>query len=139
MWSTAAVAPEDQLDRAAAKKVLRRSLALARPVRRDVLVSVALIAALHRCARWPGPTLVRYAIDHGLTPPTDIRAVNVAVVAYIAVTVVAYFLGRAQQLTINRAGEGFLPRPAGHARSATCCGSRCRSTTARRRASWCPA
>ena len=55
-----------------------------------------------------GPTLVRFAIDHGLTPPTDVRAVNVAVVAYVVVMIVAYFLGRAQQLTINRAGEGFL-------------------------------
>ena len=80
MWSTAAVAPEDQLDRAAAKKVLRRSLALARPVRRDVLMSVALIAASTVCTL-AGPTLVRFAIDHGLTPPTDVRAVNVAVVA----------------------------------------------------------
>ena len=107
MWSTAAVAPEDQLDRAAAKKVLRRSLALARPVRRDVLVSVALIAVSTVCTL-AGPTLVRFAIDHGLTPPMDIRAVNVAVVAYVAVVIVGYFLGRAQQLTINRAGEGFL-------------------------------
>jgi ATP-binding cassette subfamily B protein len=107
MWSTAAVAPEDQLDRAAAKKVLRRSIALARPVRRDVLLSVALIAASTVCTL-AGPTLVRFAIDHGLTPPTDIRAVNVAVAAYVVVVIVAYFLGRAQQLTINRAGEGFL-------------------------------
>ncbi len=107
MWSTAAVAPEDQLDRAAAKKVLRRSLALARPVRRDVLMSVALIAASTVCTL-AGPTLVRFAIDHGLTPPTDVRAVNVAVVAWVVVMIVAYFLGRAQQLTINRAGEGFL-------------------------------
>src|SRR4029453_179807 len=110
MWSTAAVAPEDQLDRAAAKKVLRRSIALARPVRRDVLVAVGLLAAPTVCTR-AGPTLVRFAIDHGLTPPTDLRAVNVAVAAYVAVVIVAYFPGRAQRLTINRAGEGFRPHP----------------------------
>jgi ATP-binding cassette, subfamily B, bacterial len=107
MWGTAAVLPEDHLDRAATKRVLRRSLAMARPVRRDLVVSVGLIAGTTLCTL-AGPTLVRYAIDHGLTPPTNLRAVNVAVVAYIAVTVVAYFLGRAQLLTINRAGEGFL-------------------------------
>ena len=107
MWGTAAVPPEDHLDRAATKRVLRRSLAMARPIRRDLVVSVGLIAGTTLCTL-AGPTLVRYAIDHGLTPPTNLRAVNVAVVAYIAVTVVAYFLGRAQLLTINRAGEGFL-------------------------------
>ena len=107
VWSTAAVAPEDQLDRVAAKRVLRRSMALARPVRRDVVLSVVLIAASTLCTL-AGPTLVRYAIDHGLTPPMNVAAVNIAVAGYIAVTVIAYFIGRAQQLTINRAGEGFL-------------------------------
>ena len=33
---------------------------------------------------------------------------NVAVGLYVVVVIVAYFIGRAQQLTINRAGEGFL-------------------------------
>jgi ATP-binding cassette subfamily B protein len=108
MWASGAVAPEDQLDRAATTRVLRRTVALARPVRRDLVASILLIAGSTLCAL-AGPTLVRYAIDHGLTPPSfHIQAVNVAVVLYVVVTIVAYFIGRAQQLTINRAGEGFL-------------------------------
>jgi len=107
MWASRGVSPEDQLDRAATTRVLRRSITMARPVRRDVVVSILLIAGSTLCTL-AGPTLVRYAIDHGLTPPVHIQAVNVAVGVYVAVTIVAYFIGRAQQLTINRAGEGFL-------------------------------
>jgi ATP-binding cassette, subfamily B, bacterial len=107
MWASRGVSPEDQLDRAATTRVLRRSITMARPVRRDVVMSIVLIAGSTLCTL-AGPTLVRYAIDHGLTPPVHIQAVNVAVGVYVAVMIVAYFIGRAQQLTINRAGEGFL-------------------------------
>jgi ATP-binding cassette, subfamily B, bacterial len=107
VWASGAVAPEDQLDRAATKRVVRRTITLARPVRRDLVVSILLIAGSTLCAL-AGPTLVRYAIDHGLTPPFHIEAVNVAVGLYVVVTIVAYFFGRAQQVTVNRAGEGFL-------------------------------
>ncbi len=88
MWASGAVAPEDQLDRAATKRVLRRTVILARPVRRDLVVSILLIAASTLCAL-AGPTLVRYAIDHGLTPPFHVQAVNVAVGLYVLVTIAA--------------------------------------------------
>jgi ATP-binding cassette subfamily B protein len=54
-----------------------------------------------------GPTLVRFAIDNGIKVK-DGSALNQVVVLYVIVTIIGYFAGRLQYLTINRAGEGFL-------------------------------
>ncbi|MCU1389251.1 MAG: putative transporter permease/ATP-binding protein, partial [Ilumatobacteraceae bacterium] len=54
-----------------------------------------------------GPVLVSYGIDHGITRHNS-RVLDMAVAAYIVVTIVAYLVGRLKYLFINRAGEGFL-------------------------------
>jgi ATP-binding cassette subfamily B protein len=54
-----------------------------------------------------GPVLVRHGIDAGIKAK-DERALNFTVVAYLAVTAIAYVVGRAQYVSLNSAGEGFL-------------------------------
>ncbi len=78
MWATGAVAPEDQLDRAATT-VLRRTVTLARPVRRDLVVSILLIAGstlVHAGRPDPGPLRHRPRPD---AADVHVQAVNVAV------------------------------------------------------------
>jgi ATP-binding cassette subfamily B protein len=50
---------------------------------------------------------VRHGIDAGIKAK-DERALNFTVVAYLAVTAIAYVVGRAQYVSLNSAGEGFL-------------------------------
>jgi ATP-binding cassette subfamily B protein len=54
-----------------------------------------------------GPVLVRHGIDAGIKAK-DERALNFTVVAYLVVTAIAYVVGRAQYVSLNSAGEGFL-------------------------------
>ena len=82
VWSTAAVAPEDQLDRVAAKRVLRRSIAAgpARPARRRPVGSAhRRLDAVH--AGGPDPRAVRHRPRAHARRWTS-AAVNIAVVAY---------------------------------------------------------
>ena len=106
MWGLSAVSEEDRLDRVQTLKVLRRAYGMARPQRRLILSSFAfvLVGTLVTLA---GPTLVRFAIDHGIKVK-DGSALNQVVVLYVIVTVIGYISGRLQYITINRAGEGFL-------------------------------
>ena len=71
MWASGAVAAEDQLDRAATQARPPphghpRPAGAAGPGRLD-----PPHRRLHALPRSPAPPLVRYAIDHGLTPPTS--------------------------------------------------------------------
>ena len=106
MWGLSAVSEEDRLDRVQTLQVLRRAYSMARSQRRLILSSLVfvLIGTLVTLA---GPTLVRFAIDHGIKAK-DGSALNQIVVLYVIVTIIGYFAGRLQYLTINRAGEGFL-------------------------------
>ncbi len=106
MWGLSAVSEEDRLDRVQTLKVLRRAYGMARPQRRLILSSFAfvLVGTLVTLA---GPTLVRFAIDNGIKVK-DGSALNQVVMLYVIVTIIGYFAGRLQYLTINRAGEGFL-------------------------------
>ena len=106
MWGMSAVSEEDRLDRVQTLQVLRRAYSMARSQRRLILSSLVfvLIGTLVTLA---GPTLVRFAIDHGIKAK-DGSALNQIVVLYVIVTIIGYFAGRLQYLTINRAGEGFL-------------------------------
>ncbi|MEI7505878.1 MAG: ABC transporter ATP-binding protein [Actinomycetes bacterium] len=106
MWGLSAVSDEDRLDRVQTLKVLRRAYSMARSQRRLILSSLGfvLIGTLVTLA---GPTLVRFAIDHGIKVK-DGSALNRVVVLYVIVTVIGYLSGRLQYITINRAGEGFL-------------------------------
>ena len=106
MWGLSAVSEEDRLDRVQTLKVLRRAYSMARSQRRLILSSLGfvLIGTLVTLA---GPTLVRFAIDHGIKVK-DGSALNRVVVLYVIVTMIGYLSGRLQYITINRAGEGFL-------------------------------
>ena len=66
-----------------------------------ILVTISTICTL------AGPVLVRHGIDAGIKAK-DERALNFTVVAYLVVTAIAYVVGRAQYVSLNSAGEGFL-------------------------------
>ncbi|HSJ90673.1 MAG TPA: ABC transporter ATP-binding protein [Ilumatobacter sp.] len=106
MWATNAVSEEDRLDREEARQVLRRAAALARPQRRLALATLGFVA-LSTSTTLVGPLLLRYGIDDGIRAD-DAGPLNVAIVAFVAVAVVAYVGSRQQYVFVNRAGEGFL-------------------------------
>jgi ATP-binding cassette subfamily B protein len=106
MWFAGAVAPEDRLDRHGTQRVLRRTARMAVPYRRQIAAAVGLVTASAACTL-AGPTLVRYAIDAGLTQG-EAGPLNLAVAGYVAVTIAAYWLTRRQIVALARAGEGFL-------------------------------
>jgi ATP-binding cassette, subfamily B, bacterial len=99
------VSEEDKLDATAAKRVLRRTWRYLRP-RRPLALGSALVV-LWTATVVAGPALVRYGIDHGLRKD-DVRALNMAVVAYIVVAALAYVSYRALIVVINLVGERFL-------------------------------
>ena len=106
MWSLSAVSEEDRLDRVQTLRVLRRAYSMARSQRRLILSSLVFVF-IGTLVTLAGPTLVRFAIDNGIKVK-DGSALNQVVVLYVIVTVIGYFAGRLQYITINRAGEGFL-------------------------------
>jgi ATP-binding cassette subfamily B protein len=106
MWAQRAVSDEDRLDRAATSAVLRRSFRLARPHHRTIYLALAYVVG-STLVTLAGPTIVRYAIDHGIAE-RDAASLNRSVVTYLVVVAVGYVVARKQYLAINRAGEGFL-------------------------------
>jgi ATP-binding cassette subfamily B protein len=106
MWGLSAVSEEDRLDRVQTLQVLRRAYSMARSQRRLILSSLVFVF-IGTLVTLAGPTLVRFAIDNGIKVK-DGSALNQVVVLYVVVTIIGYFAGRLQYLTINRAGEGFL-------------------------------
>jgi ATP-binding cassette, subfamily B, bacterial len=106
MWAASAVSDEDRLDREEARQVLRRAAALARPQRRLALVTLGFVA-LSTSTTLAGPLLLRHGIDEGIRAD-DPGALNLAIVAFVVVAIVAYVGSRQQYVFVNRAGEGFL-------------------------------
>jgi len=106
MWAGGAVSEEDKLDRAETSRVLRRSLQFALPYRRTIWWAVALVSVSALCTV-SGPVFVKVGLDHGIGD-SDGTALNLAVAGFVATVIIGYFVARAQQLAINRAGEGFL-------------------------------
>ena len=106
MWASGAVSEEDKLDRTETSRVLRRSLQFALPYRRTIWWAVVLVSVSALCTV-SGPVFVKVGLDHGIGD-TDATALNLAVAGFIATVIIGYFVARAQQLAINRAGEGFL-------------------------------
>ena len=98
---------EDQkLDRTQTRIVLLRSFRMAGEFRRQALWAMFFVTITVLCTL-AGPVLVRHGIDAGIRAK-DARALNTTVVAYIAVVIVAYVIGRLQYVALNSAGEGFL-------------------------------
>jgi ATP-binding cassette subfamily B protein len=107
MWALgSAVSDEERLEGAETRAVLRRAAQMASPFRRTVLAALAFIA-VSTSATVGGPLLVRYGIDTGIRGG-DAGALDLAVVLYIGIAIVAYLGGRQQHVFVNRAGEGFL-------------------------------
>jgi ATP-binding cassette subfamily B protein len=106
MWSMAGVDEEDKLDRQKAGHVVRRSVPLLRPYRRLVMVACALIF-VWTATVLAGPFLVKYGIDEGIAHHNT-TALDRAVVAYILIAIVAYFVYRSMIVIIGLVGEGFL-------------------------------
>jgi ATP-binding cassette, subfamily B, bacterial len=102
----AAVDEEDRLSGAEARRVLRRSLAMMRPYRRQLAGAVVVMLA-STATILAGPALVRYGIDHGLRSG-DAGAVNLAAAGYLVAAVAALALARLQILLVARLGEQFL-------------------------------
>lgn len=106
MWAGGAISDEDRLDRAETGRVLRRSLQFAQPYKRTIYWAIGLVCA-STAATVAGPVFVKFGLDHGIGE-SSARALNIAVVGYLATVVIGYVVGRLQYLAINRAGEGFL-------------------------------
>lgn len=106
MSSVGAIDPDTTLDRGEAQKVLRRSLRMLRPYRREVRGATALVIC-STLAIIAGPYLLKFGIDRGITP-RDGRTLNIAVGTYVLVAIGAYVATRFQIIMISRAGEGFL-------------------------------
>ncbi len=98
---------EDQkLDRTQTRVVLLRSFRMAGEFRRQALWAMFFVTITVLCTL-AGPVLVRHGIDAGIRAK-DAHALNMTVVVYIAVVIVAYIIGRLQYVALNSAGEGFL-------------------------------
>ncbi|HEX4983598.1 MAG TPA: ABC transporter ATP-binding protein [Ilumatobacteraceae bacterium] len=102
----AAVSADERLERDEARAVLRRAARMATPFRRTVLAALGFIA-VSTSATVVGPLLVRYGIDTGIGDG-DAGALDLSVVLYVVIAIVAYLGGRQQHVFVNRAGEGFL-------------------------------
>jgi ATP-binding cassette, subfamily B, bacterial len=106
MWGGAGVSAEDQLSAIEARRVLRRSIRLLRPHRRQVVGALAMVV-LWTGTVLAGPYLVRIGIDQGIKEG-DAGVLNVTVGAYVVVAVLAYITNRRQITLISRVGEQFL-------------------------------
>lgn len=106
MWGMAATSDEDRLDRVQTVRTLRRTYAMARPQRRMLHAALGLVF-LSVLVTLAGPTLLRFAIDHGIKD-RDGGVLDRLIVVYLAITAFGYAVGRLQYLAVNRAGEGFL-------------------------------
>jgi ATP-binding cassette, subfamily B, bacterial len=106
MWSMAGVDEADKLDRKKAAKVLRRSLGMLTPYRRQTVVAVLLIT-IWTGTVLAGPFLVKYGIDQGILKH-DGGVLNRAVAGYVLVAIASYVVYRLQIMLVGRIGEGFL-------------------------------
>jgi ATP-binding cassette subfamily B protein len=99
---------EDQLSRAEARRVLRRSIRLLRPYRLQAMAGIGVLV-LSTLATLSGPLVLKYGIDNGLTGPHhNSAALTRAAITYLLIAITAVFLTRAQVLLVSRVGEQFL-------------------------------
>jgi ATP-binding cassette, subfamily B, bacterial len=107
-WWMHGVEEDDELSRADAGRILRRSFRLLRPYRGQVVVAGAVLFG-SVAAVLAGPRLVAYAIDHGLNPKHfRVSLIDRIAVIYLGVAVAAFCLSRAQIVLVTRLGEQFL-------------------------------
>ncbi|NCZ71801.1 MAG: hypothetical protein EBY80_16935, partial [Actinobacteria bacterium] len=102
MFNMAATSDEDRLDRVQTLRTLRRTYDMATPQRRTLHAALGLVL-LSTLVTLAGPTLLRFAIDHGIKEG-DGRVLNWLIGVYLVVTAFGYVVGRMQYLAVNRAG-----------------------------------
>lgn len=103
-WSD--LVPQEALDRATAGKVVARLWRMLRPFYGSIAWAAAMVV-VQVGALLAGPALVRHGIDAGLRRD-DAGALNLSVVAYLALALVGLVLGRAVIRVVARIGEAFL-------------------------------
>ena len=106
MMPMSAVDEDAKLDRKEAARVLRRAALMLRPYKRDV-IGAGILVTISTLAVLAGPFLLKVGIDRGITAGEE-GILDLAVVAFVAVAVIAYVASRVQILMISRSGEGFL-------------------------------
>jgi ATP-binding cassette subfamily B protein len=106
MWMQGGVTEEDRLDRAEARRVLRRTARMLRPQGRRVTAALVMVVAWTGTVL-AGPYLVKFGIDQGITKG-DASKLDLAVIAYVLIAIAAYFTYRVQIALISRVGEEFL-------------------------------
>jgi ATP-binding cassette subfamily B protein len=106
MWLAGGVDADSRLDATAARHLLVRTFKMLRPYRRQMVLA-GIVVVLWTTTTLAGPFLVKRGIDHGIKRH-DSGALDIAVIGYVVVAVVAYLTGRAQLLLISRIGESFL-------------------------------
>jgi ATP-binding cassette, subfamily B, bacterial len=106
MWSMHGTSEEDQLDAQQTRHVLRRTLKLAAPYRRDLTISGVLIVT-YTLLGLANPLIVRYGIDAGIRKKNG-GALNWSVAAFVIVMILGYVTSRMQLMSVSRGGEGFL-------------------------------
>lgn len=107
-WWNAALDEEDQIDRAEAGRVIRRTMRMLRPYRRGLIAACLVLIGYAVCTE-AGPLLLRYAIDHGITVRhPHLSPIVGAAIVYVVAAIGMALTERTQILMVNRIGESFL-------------------------------
>jgi ATP-binding cassette subfamily B protein len=106
MMRMGGVSAEDKLDRVAARRVLRRTARMLRPQSRRVWSALAMVIVWTGTVL-AGPYLVKFGIDQGITKRNP-AMLDLAVVGYVIVAILAYVTYRIQIALISQVGEEFL-------------------------------
>lgn len=97
---------EQEMSREEAGRVLRRLWSMLTTYRGRIWGAVGLLV-VQSAALLAGPALVKTGIDRGIEPH-NAAALNVAAASYLAVTVLAFFVGRKVIIVVATVGEAFL-------------------------------
>ena len=106
MMRMGGVSAEDKLDRVAARRVIRRTARMLRPQSRRVWSALAMVIVWTGTVL-AGPYLVKFGIDRGITKRNP-AMLDLAVVGYVIVAILAYVTYRIQIALISQVGEEFL-------------------------------
>ncbi len=107
-WNQGAVEDEDRVDVAEAGRIVKRTFRMMRPYRAGMFLAFVVLVGF-TLMTVAGPLIVRYAINHGLTPGHfDKRVVVVSALVYLVVAISMGLLERGQIVLVNKVGESFL-------------------------------
>jgi len=91
---------------ASLRVLLARLIGMSGKQRSQVAWALSLIS-LWTAANLAGPYAIKLAIDRGIGQ-RNVTALNLAIAAYVAISLVVYLVHRAQIRVLNRLGEGLL-------------------------------